>query len=447
MGRQQQLLNQILQLRNQTSRGEVDMGGGDAMLQQLQNLEAQLADMKGVTPADESRLARVQQIRAAAAAQQQNDPRTQQAAQLEAQANQPYPQPHGLKENLISGVRAGLEGLSGQYFEREAQRQAQFRQGQLDARSQAERLRNDARQGQRDNLDFLRIVNDEDQQRATQDYRNQELNLQREQAEQGRFTSSPMGVINTRTGEVTTPPVEKPTKATHVGSYTNERGENVQIFQNPDGSLSQREMGKVQPPVSHMEQQTTARLDRSYDKTKASLDKMAQPITALNERLFRFMEGIRQGTPQSQALLAPELLTIMAGGQGTGLRMTEAEISRIVGGRSNWEQMKAWAQRWSADPAKAGSLTPEQVGQMKALGEEVQKRVQRQLGELNSAYDQLLDAGSVEEHRRIETKVRQSVTNPASTETNTSGAQRLKRTNKRTGEVQFSDDAGATWHK
>ncbi len=83
------------------------------------------------------------------------------------------------------------------------------------------------------------------------------------------------------------------------------------------------------------------RLDRSYQFNSTQLDKLAKPIEDQASRLERLQTTINQQTPQADALLAPELLTVMAGGQGSGLRMNEAEIPRVVGGRSNFESLKA----------------------------------------------------------------------------------------------------------
>jgi hypothetical protein len=58
-------------------------------------------------------------------------------------------------------------------------------------------------------------------------------------------------------------------------------------------------------------------------------------------RFGRLRDTLNQKSPQADALVAPELLTVIAGGQGSGLRMNEAEIARSVGGRSHLEDLKA----------------------------------------------------------------------------------------------------------
>ena len=51
----------------------------------------------------------------------------------------------------------------------------------------------------------------------------------------------------------------------------------------------------------------------------------------------------------------------MAGGQESGLRTNEAEISRVIRDRRNYEALKAALNRWSLDPTKALSVTPAHV--------------------------------------------------------------------------------------
>ena len=100
-----------------------------------------------------------------------------------------------------------------------------------------------------------------------------------------------------------------------------------------------------------------ARLDRSYNKEVSRIDSVAKPVLDRADRLQRLKLSLDAQSPQADALIAPELLTAMAGGQGSGLRMNEAEISRIVGGRSKWESLKASMNQWSLDPSKALSIT------------------------------------------------------------------------------------------
>jgi hypothetical protein len=156
------------------------------------------------------------------------------------------------------------------------------------------------------------------------------------------------------------------------------------------------------------QQNATARADKSYDKNSAALDKIQQPLDALNMRVARLNETLAQNTPAANALVAPELLTIMAGGQGSGLRMNEAEISRIVGGRSKWQTLEATLNQWKTDPSKAQSITPEQSQQIQALTKSVNDKLQLKIKTINDARDRLLDSNDPSDHRTIVNGVRRA---------------------------------------
>jgi len=149
-----------------------------------------------------------------------------------------------------------------------------------------------------------------------------------------------------------------------------------------------------------------ARLDKSFQFNAARVDKIRAPIEAQQERIARLSASIDQRTPQSDALIAPELLTAMAGGMGSGLRMNEAEIARIVKGRSNWESLKAALNKWRENP-NAVSITDSQREQIRALVDVTQQRVSAQVNAIDEEGQNLIDAGSVEEHRKIANRLHQ----------------------------------------
>lgn len=150
----------------------------------------------------------------------------------------------------------------------------------------------------------------------------------------------------------------------------------------------------------------TARSDKSYQFSSGQLDKLQTPIDQLSQRLGRLNDTIAQNSPQADALVAPELLTVMAGGQGSGLRMNEAEIARIVGGRSKWEDLKAAANKWSLDPKAANSITPEQRQQIRALVQTVNSKVQNKQQILDQARQGIIDSEDPNLHRQIIGKAR-----------------------------------------
>ncbi len=143
------------------------------------------------------------------------------------------------------------------------------------------------------------------------------------------------------------------------------------------------------------------RSDRSYSENIKQLDTMAKPISEQVERMGRLVESVNQKTPQADALVAPELLSVMAGGMGSGLRMNEAEISRLIGGRSKLESLKAAANKWSLDPSKALSITDAQREDIKKLIGAVRERTAQKATLINSARQSLIDTTDVAEQRKI----------------------------------------------
>lgn len=155
--------------------------------------------------------------------------------------------------------------------------------------------------------------------------------------------------------------------------------------------------------LTHPENKSTAdtRSDKSYQYNQNRLDKVRKPIDDTVARFSRLQETLNQHSPQADALVAPELLTVMAGGQGSGLRMNEAEIARIVGGRSAWENLKAKIQHWSLNPDEARSITADQDRQIRALVDAVGKKLSMKQSILESAQRNLLASDDPKEHRQI----------------------------------------------
>lgn len=144
-----------------------------------------------------------------------------------------------------------------------------------------------------------------------------------------------------------------------------------------------------------------ARADRSYQYNQNRLDKVRAPIDQLATRFSRLTDTLNQQSPQADALIAPELMTVMAGGQGSGLRINEAEINRITGGRSGWENLRGAVQHWATDPTAARSITPEQDKQIRSLIQLVGQKITAKQQIIDASQEELLNADDPESHRRI----------------------------------------------
>lgn len=152
------------------------------------------------------------------------------------------------------------------------------------------------------------------------------------------------------------------------------------------------------------------RADASYRFHVGEMDKLGKPITEAVTRLGRLEDTIAQGTPQADALVAPELLSVMAGGQGSGLRMNEAEIARIVGGRSKWQDLQAAVNKWKFDPKAARSITPEQQKQIHDLTKVVGDKLRAKQALIDSTNTVVSTSENPTEHRQALDKLKKSLT-------------------------------------
>ena len=184
------------------------------------------------------------------------------------------------------------------------------------------------------------------------------------------------------------------------------------FIKSADGQLvdiTQNVAGDYRPPQQANTGAADNRMDRSYQFNVGQLNAIQKPVEESIRRMGRLQDTVFQSTPQADALIAPELLTVMAGGQGSGLRMNEAEIARIIGGRSKWESIKAAVNKWQLNPAKALSVTTDQRRQINDLIKVVNDKLLMKQDILDDFNQQLVDADSVDQHRQIVADARKAL--------------------------------------
>jgi len=103
--------------------------------------------------------------------------------------------------------------------------------------------------------------------------------------------------------------------------------------------------------------------DKAYTFATKQLDAMRTPVVANLTKLDQAETNLHMQTASADALVAPALLSVMVGGAGSGLRMNEAEISRIVKGRSTIEDIKGLGNKL----ANGKAITADQRQQIDAI--------------------------------------------------------------------------------
>lgn len=155
---------------------------------------------------------------------------------------------------------------------------------------------------------------------------------------------------------------------------------------------------------------TDARSDRSYTYHSTALDKIGGPIADSLQRVSRLNDTLAQGTPMADAVTAPELMVVMAGGAGSGVRITQGEINNVLGGQSKWEQAKAALAQWSTNPEEANRILAPMRGQMMKLVKVVHDKAVKKEAVIQDARQRLVDADTPQEHKQIYADAQKALT-------------------------------------
>jgi phage terminase large subunit-like protein len=96
------------------------------------------------------------------------------------------------------------------------------------------------------------------------------------------------------------------------------------------------------------------------------------------------------------------VLKALVAGQGSGFRMTKAEIDQVQNARSKWQSMEAAFRKWSADPKEALFFDDAQRTDFSKLLVTMKKVVTRHLEEVSRARH---DIDTLDEPRDIQKRL------------------------------------------
>ena len=153
-----------------------------------------------------------------------------------------------------------------------------------------------------------------------------------------------------------------------------------------------------------------APIDASYKMHSAYLEK---DFTQLDNAVQKYSEldtMLNQNNAQSDAIVAPKLLSAAVGGMGSGLRMTNSEIERVVGGRTKLESLRSELNKFSADPQHY-VIPSEQRAAIRKLSGELKTRINAKLKANQEARDELIAVGADKTaHRKVLSNYRKKIT-------------------------------------
>jgi hypothetical protein len=138
---------------------------------------------------------------------------------------------------------------------------------------------------------------------------------------------------------------------------------------------------------------------------------MGKPINDLSSRLSRLDDTLAAGSPQADATAAGQIIQIMEGGTGSGIRISKDLLDKTMGGVGKWEKLKSDFNTWNMDPKKANSILPEQRQQIRDMTALIRNKVNQKQAALNNAYDTVTNSDDVNVHRGAVNDARKSFQN------------------------------------
>ena len=216
--------------------------------------------------------------------------------------------------------------------------------------------------------------------------------------------------------------LEKPLTAAEVGGLRGAKSDSIPLIRmSPDKRIAQRlvngqwvDLTGDAPPTSHFFQEqppkdTSARdaaasnhVDTVRQQAYTELDKWGTPILGQLDGLNKLGIALEQKTPQADALIAPLVLKATIAGQGSGFRMTRAEIDNVMHSRSKWQNLEAALKQWETDPSKALQVTDEQRQQLRELAKAIRKKaygLTKSIMEARHNITNAEDVKSINQHR------------------------------------------------
>ena len=329
----------------------------------------------------------------------------------------------------MNRILGGLAGFSsGSATEGRAERNAPLAQAQL-------RYQRDRQAA----IDASSLEDREAQQRERETTA-QQVNMQRAiiEDEQGNpkavdFNPQSGAYIDPDTGQAINgaKPFVKSTPPKALSEEEQAVSDHLEATKRPD-TPANRDAARAELKVRDKPSTGDIRSDRSYQFNSTQLEKERSPIEAQMAKIGAATTNVNLKSPQADALLAPQILSLSAGGQGSGLRMNEAEISRILGGRTAWESLQAAVNKYSTDPMHPQIPEPQRQQMVQILQAAQAKGVAKQTV-LEWAEGRLVEADDPRVHRQTVQQARQFLDA-------IDQGKRVQR-NKTTGELKIASDS------
>ena len=118
------------------------------------------------------------------------------------------------------------------------------------------------------------------------------------------------------------------------------------------------------------------------------------------DRIDRGIEEVNSSKPTDLAIAIPTVLTALVSGQGTGVRITQAEMNNIIKARGFGDSIQAFTNKLQG----LGNLADKQKVDLKGLLSDVRKKVEQRQRETSDTADAIYDADDLKAINAARTK-------------------------------------------
>lgn len=147
-----------------------------------------------------------------------------------------------------------------------------------------------------------------------------------------------------------------------------------------------------------------AKTEKEYSYTRGKWDKELGTYNAQNAKLSEANQLVGSGA-MGAALGSIKALSGLAGGQGSGVRITQAELNSIAQARGFKGNFDAFLQQFG----DGNKLVPEQVDALKSIISDVQRLAALKEQVLNRGLDDLSEASDTKTIRKIDSQLRHAL--------------------------------------
>ena len=196
---------------------------------------------------------------------------------------------------------------------------------------------------------------------------------------------------------------------------------------------------------------TTAYVRGLKNSFRTELEREDAALAKDIERVDRAVFLLKNKSFAADAVAAPEFLQIVAGGMGSGLRMTDAELRRVNEAQNKFDQWRGQVAKWN--PVNWG--TPEGVTiqddmrkTMAGVMKDVEAARRRHDDLKNETLHRIGESKSEEEADSYQSKYWRDKTKVSSMDQTGNGSAapaRVWQQSPSTGRRRYSDDGGKTW--